>query len=110
METLIYYISGTSVYVYKNIISSGAITFNEISWNRIKCVAFKRNVNVTKKIYNFILKLQKLKYLRFRNEHGYLYLITYNSKFFKRKSLLMLMRNKYFDHCTDSKNHIIFIL
>ena len=71
---------------YRTICNS--IEFYNIPWYNIETIVCY-SLSVTKKIYKFILSLQNLKRLRFRNNHGLLCLITYNTKFFKHKLLLM---------------------
>ena len=85
------------------------INFNDIQWNIVIDVACYITC-ISKRVYNFILRLPRLKLLRFRDSNYNLYLITYNSKFFKHKSLLMyavLHNTAVLLHCSPN---IIFIL
>ena len=67
-------------------------------------MVYVSTVYITKRIYNFMLKLPKIKILRFRDKYDYVHLITYNTKFFKHKLLLMGVNCKYYIP------NIIFIL
>ena len=81
--------------------------FNDISWYGVKEVVCFNCIN--KKVYNFILKLPKLRLLRFRNKRQDLLLITYNIQFFKHK-LLRMTNMLQREPCIDSTTYIIFIL
>ena len=63
---------------------------------------------INRLVYNFLLKLPKLKVLQFMDKYGITCIVTYNLKYFKRKSLLMRSHrsNRYISY----KTSIIFIL
>ena len=64
------------------------VKFHQIHWNMIEMVHIYIDC-VSKEIYTFMLKLPKLKRLRFKSVYGLSYLVTYDLRFFKHKSLLM---------------------
>ena len=81
--------------------------YNEIQWNTIEFADVSMSI-VTKRVYNFILKLPKLKILRFKKLNLYWCLVTYNTKFFKHKVLLMTPIRG--GDCMNYIPNIIFIL
>ena len=86
---------------------TNSVKFNEIRWNTIE-VVYVYIYPINKQMYNFILKLPIIKFVRFINAIGDWCLITYNTKFFKHKLLRMGLRG-----CGGSKHYrpnIIFIL
>ena len=105
MENLQYY--KCSLYIAINVSMASNIKFDEIPWNNITYVICYEAIYINKGIYDFLLKLPKLKVLRYQNA-GVVYLMTYNSKFFKHK--LLRMHHNIVRSATDSKIHIIFIL
>ena len=88
---------------YSSCTARTLIKFKNIRWNNIiqvVCVV----LCINKKIYNFILKLARLKILRIRTCDSVLILLTYNVKYFKHK----LLRTNYQNYKAGS--NIIFIL
>ena len=82
--------------------------FHEILWNIIRCVICSTTI-IDKTIYNYLLKLPKIKLLRFVDTDYNIYIVTYNTKFFKHKLLKMWNRRQLYTPI-NAKTHIIFII
>ena len=107
-DLLLNYIKNT----YHVIINYGKFCrskFEDVYWNNITYVICS-TAYVNKQLYKFLLKLPKLRQLRFRKLNDDLCLITYNVKFFKHKLLLMNTSYLHSDPCEKYKTNIIFIL
>ena len=105
MNNLKYYII-TSIYILIDDEPHCSSRFEDVQWNDVMSIICTITF-INKQVYNFILKLPKLQRFRIRDDYYHTYLITYNLKFFKHKSLRM-GRNGHI--ATDSIMHIIFIL
>ena len=104
MNKLKYTVLGDVILI--NIDCIGRTKFSKIRWHTIKIVGIVNHC-VTRKIYNFILRLPNLKRLQIVcNSHGR-ELMTYNTKFFKHKLLLICSGVRL---CRHHRSNIIFIL
>ena len=72
---------------------------HDVQWNDVRHIYC---FVIHKRIYNFLLRLYTLKFLCFKSGHD-VYLVTYNSKFFKHKNIRSTQ-------CVKSHTPIIFIL